>query len=129
MAEEYFDWVTGLHNCDICVEFKKLAEDARKNVETHNEFVGSKQFRFVWDRKQSPDVCTVVRPGGASVDFRLKEDVITVRRLNGNDVGESMELQAELDEQGQCILVGDSGRILRWHILREYLGPLFDFDL
>jgi hypothetical protein len=130
MVDEFFDWVTALHDSDVRAQFKKLSGDACRNVDTHNKQLGNTAFQIFWDREKSPDVCTVARMSGGSVAFSLNDDSITVRRLTRNEIEAEMTLEAELDEQGQCVLVRrDDGRqILRWHLLREMLGPLFGFE-
>ena len=130
MAEEYFDWVEGLHNCDIRAQFANLTNDACANVKKYNRLLGTTSIKVFWDREQSPNVCTVARlSGGGSVEFNLNDDSITVRRLTRDAVVETMKIQATLDEQGQCVLVRDGGRpILRWHLLRKFLGPLFGLE-
>ena len=99
-------------------------------ADAHNKRLGNTAYRIDCHPEQSPNVCTVHRPGRSGVvELSASDKSIRVMRVAKDDVIEEMILEAKLDEQGQCVLVQRDGeRILRWHLLRRFLGPLFGFE-
>lgn len=120
-----FDWVTALQECSVAMEFVRLRELVRRNVETRQKAIedesgslmySTNEFRFSVSRYLGVGV-------PRTIAFTLEDDCIVA---DDEIKGVKHSLTLTLNDEGKCRyrLDGSSKELLRWQVARRILEPL-----
>lgn len=121
-----FDWVKARSECTLEKEFDRLAKAVQHDLERHNTLnpgiAQCQTFHICCD-----DRFYIQRRGEYRVIFEIKRGCIRIGRwTQRGDHTPIMALSIRLDEEGQCVLIGEDGRPWRsWQIRRSALEEAF----
>ncbi len=128
--EEDFDWVTARGKCSIEIEFKSLADLAKRDVERKNKISKKDSNTEYFAYKPEGSKFRVVKiksdRTSKSIIFSLDGDIVSVCK------GEILEDEAlfnitlTLNDEGECrYQIDGEGEFKTWQVLRKVLEPLF----
>ena len=121
-----FDWVKARSECTLEKEFDRLAKAVQRDLERHNALnPGIAQC-------QTFHICCgdrfyIQRKGEHRVIFEMERGRIRIGRwARKGEHTPITDVTVRLDEEGQCILIGEDGRLWRpWQIRRLALEETF----
>ena len=127
-----FNWVKERFACSLLLVFKSLEEGVRKDVETMDGLVNSKEDIIFKTHTSSNKQFSAIRIDDAvrgisrSVDFRLSEDGIRVYLSTPNGEEEFLfTANVTLDDEGHCKLRVREENLDQWQVRKRALENLF----
>ncbi len=117
-----FDWVEARSNCTLEHVFARLAAEVQQDMERHNDLnPGLSQCQTFGKCKDGSFY--VERRGVHRVVFATEWERIRIDRwAHMGKRTPLMELQVRLDEDGECVLVGEDEKVWKlWQVRRRAL--------
>ncbi len=116
------DWVEACSNCTVSKVFKQLSADVQEDLKRYEALNPNLAQCLQYDAERE-DMFFVKRDGNHLVEFQLKNEKIHIDRWDRNGIHTHLlELDVQLDNDGECILVdNDENAWKPWQVRRKAL--------